>query len=159
MAGSSEYYKKYQEEKKKAEGYEKNIKELQSIQNSLTGDMYDEIRNVNNELDELRGDLNQSVRHNAVYDRTADSLREEKEKAVTADGTLKVAVNEIQEEITRLTNLKRMAEQNRDNYYRDYQNAKEREEREAREARERAEREAAEAARRAAEALQRLFGK
>jgi archaellum component FlaC len=76
--------------------------------------MYDEIRNVNNELDALKDDLKKGVRHNSAFTRSANDLMNQKEKAVTADGKLSVCVSELNEEIKSLKTKKSKAETDRD---------------------------------------------
>ena len=80
--------------------------------------------------DDLKEDLKDSVRHNAVFTSCANSVTAEKEKAVTADPYLRVAVNELEDEISRVTGLKNSAVSERDYYRRRYEEEKEKERRE-----------------------------
>ena len=84
---SKYYYERYKSKKSSVKTYEKNISALQKIRSALTDNLYDEIRNVNNELDALMEDLKKAVRHNATFTNRANAFGTEKEKAVTADET------------------------------------------------------------------------
>ena len=77
---SKYYYEKYKSKKSSVKTYEKNISALQKIRSALTDNMYDEIRNVNNELDALMEDLKKAVRHNATFTNRANAFGTEKRK-------------------------------------------------------------------------------
>lgn len=89
--------------------------------------MSDEIRAINNELDDLKSDLNKSIRHNSKFTSRANAVTTEKEKTVTADPNLSVAVRELEEEIARINGLRNTAINDRDYYYREYKEKKEQE--------------------------------
>lgn len=137
MASSSYHYGKYQEYKKLAQRYEKNISTLTGIKNDLTGSFYDEQGDVNKELDDLKEDLNKAVRHNPKFSVIASGCAAYKEKSTTADGCLNNAVVALEDEIASLNTKKITAEQNRDTEYQNYQEAKRREEEEREEERRR----------------------
>ncbi len=115
---SKYYYDLYRDKKSKAKQYKNDKEDLQSIKNAMSDNMYDEIGAVNGQLDELTSDLKESVRHNAAFTRHANDLGEKKEKTVTADGQLSVAVRELEEEIQSLTSKYNQAVSDRDYYKR-----------------------------------------
>lgn len=124
MAASSYYYDLYKQKKKDVNSYDGNLKDLRKILSNLTDNMSDKIRAVNNELEDLKSDLNKGIRHNASFTSRASAVTAEKEKAVTADSLLSAAVRELQEEISRVNGLKNQAESDRDYYYQQYKNNK-----------------------------------
>ena len=130
MANSSYYYNLYKQKKSAVKSYEDDIGDLRKALNNLTDTMGDEIRAVNNELEDLKSDLNKAIRHNAKFTSRTNAVTSEKEKTVTADPNLSVAVRELEEEISRLSGLKTTAANDRDYYYRKYKEKKEEERRE-----------------------------
>lgn len=130
MASSSYYHNLYKQKKNVAKSYEDDIGDLRKALNNLTDTMNDEIRAVNNELEDLKSDLNKAIRHNSKFTSRANAVTSEKEKAVTADPNLSVAVRELEEEISRLSGLRTTAINDRDYYYRKYKEKKEEERRE-----------------------------
>lgn len=130
MASSSYYYSLYRQKKNAVKSYDDDIGDLQKALNNLTDTMGDEIRAVNNELEDLKSDLNKAIRHNSKFTSRANAVTAEKEKTVTADSNLNVAVRELEEEISRLSGLKTTAINDRDYYYRKYKEKKEEERRE-----------------------------
>lgn len=130
MANSSYYYNLYKQKKNAVKSYEDDIDDLRKALSNLTDTMGDEIRAVNNELEDLKSDLNKAIRHNAKFTSRANAVTSEKEKTVTADPHLSVAVRELEEEISRLNGLKTTAINDRDYYYRKYKEKKEEERRE-----------------------------
>lgn len=130
MASSSYYYNLYKQKKSAVKSYDDDIGDLRKALNNLTDTMNDEIRAVNNELEDLKSDLNKAIRHNAKFTSRANVVTSEKEKAVTADPNLSVAVRELEEEISRLSGLRTTAINDRDYYYRKYKEKKEEERRE-----------------------------
>lgn len=130
MASSSYYYDLYKQKKSAVKSYDGDLKDLQKALDNLTDTMYDEIRAVNNELEDLKSDLNKSIRHNSKFTSRANAVTAEKEKAVTADPHLSVAVRELQEEISRINGLRIQAITDRDHYYQKYKDKKEEERRE-----------------------------
>ncbi len=127
MPDSTYYYKLYKGKKDAVNSYEGDLKDLRKILNNLTDNLYDEIRAVNYEFDDLKSELNKGVRHNSRFTARANAFSAEKEKTVTADPNLRQSVTELQEEITRVTNLKNQAAQDSDYYYRKYQSKREEE--------------------------------
>ncbi len=127
MASSSYYYNLYTQQKNKVNSYNANLKALRKVLSNLTDTMSDEIRAVNNELDDLTSELKKGVRHNSRFTSRADAFATEKEKAVTADSLLRVAVQGLQDEISRINGLVNQSIANRDQYYQQYKNKKEEE--------------------------------
>lgn len=127
MADSGYYYSKYWQKRKEVNNYDGNLSDLRKILNNLMDTMGDEIRNINNELDDLKSDLNKAIRHDVQFTIRANSLSNEKEKTVTLDSELSVAIAELQEEISRINGLRNTAASDRDNYYSHYTEAKEEE--------------------------------
>lgn len=130
MASSSYYYSLYKQKKNAVKSYDGDLKDLQKALDNLTDTMYDEIRNINNELEDLKSDLNKSVRHNSKFTSRANEVTAEKEKTVTADPHLSIAVRELQEEISRVNGLRSEAISDREYYYQKYKDKKEEERRE-----------------------------
>lgn len=130
MASSSYYYNLYKQKKSAVKSYDDDIGDLRKAMSNLTDTMSDEIRAVNNELEDLKSDLNKAIRHNAKFTSQANAVTAEKEKAVTADSNLSVTVRELEEEISRLSGLRTTAINDRDYYYRKYKEKKEEERRE-----------------------------
>lgn len=130
MASSSYYYNLYKQKKNAVKSYDNDIGDLRKALSNLTDTMYDEIRNVNNELEDLKSDLNKSIRHNSKFTSRANAVTAEKEKTVTADPHLSIAVRELQEEISRINGLRSQAVTDRDYYYQKYKDKKEEERRE-----------------------------
>lgn len=127
MANSSYYYNLYKQKKNAVESYDYDLKDLRKVLSNLTDTMNDEIRAINNELNDLKSDLNMSIRHNSKFTSRVNAVTSEKEKAVTADSNLSVAVRELEEEISRLNGLRTTAINDRDYYYRKYKEKKEQE--------------------------------
>lgn len=127
MADSGYYYNRYWQKKKEVNSYEGDLNDLRKALSNLTDTMNDEIRAINNELEDLKSDLNKGVRHNARFTTRANAVTAEKEKVVTADAQLSIVVRELQEEISRVNNLKNSAVNDRDYYYRKYKEKKEEE--------------------------------
>ncbi len=127
MADSSYYYNLYKKKRDAVKSYDGDLKDINKALSNLTDKMGDEIRAVNRELEDLKSDLNKSVRHNSSFTSCANGLTAEKEKAVTADALLRVAVSELQEEISRINGLRNTAVDDRDYYYRKYKEKKEQE--------------------------------
>ena len=130
MASSSYYYNLYKQKKKAVRSYDGDLKDLRKALDNLTDTMSDEIRAINNELEDLKSDLNKSVRHNSKFTSRANAVTAEKEKTVTADPHLSIAVRELQEEISRINGLRSQAITDRDYYYQKYNDKKEEERRE-----------------------------
>lgn len=130
MASSSYYYNLYKQKKSAVKSYDGDLKDLQKALDNLIDTMNDEIRAINNELEDLKSDLNKSVRHNSKFTSRANAVTSEKEKTVTADPHLSIAVRELQEEISRINGLRSQAITDRDYYYQKYKDKKEEERRE-----------------------------
>ena len=130
MASSSYYYNLYKQKKDAVKSYDGDLKDLQKALDNLTDTMSDEIRAINNELEDLKSDLNKSIRHNSKFTSRANAVTAEKEKTVTADTYLSIAVRELQEEISRINGLRSQAVTDRDYYYQKYKDKKEEERRE-----------------------------
>lgn len=130
MANSSYYYNLYKQYRSKAASMQKNINSLIKIRNAIAGDYYDEQRNVNQELNDLKEDLQNAVRHDASWTTIASQCESYKEKASTADGNLDSSLDSLEAEISTLNTQKRMAESDRDQAYRDYQDERDNERRE-----------------------------
>lgn len=124
MASSSYYYNLYKQKKNAVKSYDDDIDDLRKALSNLTDTMNDEIRAVNNELEDLKADLNKSIRHNSKFTSRANAVTSEKEKAVTADPNLSVAVRELEEEISRLNGLRTTAINDREYYYQKYKGKK-----------------------------------
>lgn len=127
MANSSYYYNQYKQFKKEADDYDRDIKQLESIRNKLTGGLYDEQLAVNRELNDLIEDLKKGVRHNSTFTNRADDLKNNKEKSSYDDAMLGGAIGNLDSEISILQGKMRTAEQNRDDAHRKYEDEKERE--------------------------------
>lgn len=127
MADSSYYYNLYKQKRDDVKSYDEDIRELNKVLGNLTNTMDDEIRAVNQGFEELKSDLNISVRHNARYTAQANSITSEKEKVVTADPLLSIAVRGLEEEISRVSGLKNTSINDRDYYYLKYKEKKEEE--------------------------------
>lgn len=122
MANSSYYYGLYKKYQKEVEDYEKNIEELKNIKNSLTSDFYDEQKNVNGELNDLKEDLDKAVRYDYKFNENANECQKTKEKTSNADGNLNNVIIAMENEISSLQLKKKVSEENRDSNYRQYEN-------------------------------------
>ncbi|GFP74237.1 hypothetical protein [Clostridium fungisolvens] len=120
MASSSYYYSKYREKKNEVEDYEDNLKDLHKILDNLNYDLGDEISYVNNELDALVNNLNDAVRHNNFFTTKANAFEMKKAKSVDADSQLGASKYALEEEISRINNLRNQAISDRDYYYKKY---------------------------------------
>lgn len=121
---SSYYYDKYKENRDKVRSYEGDLKELKRALDNLTGSMDDEIRNVNQELEDLKSDLGKSIRHNSRFTSSMNEITCEKEKGVTADTDLSIVIRELEEEISRLEHQKNTAANHQESYYQQYETKK-----------------------------------
>lgn len=127
MADGSYYYALYKRKRDDVRAYESDSRDLSRVLSNLTDTMGDEIRAVNLELEDLKSDLSKSIRHNSGFSSSVSLATSEKEKVVTADPLLSVAVQELQEEIYRLSELKNAAINEREYYYGKYMTKKEEE--------------------------------
>lgn len=131
MANSSYYYELYQKFKEKAKKYEKNIKELQPILDTLNNSFSGKQSDINKGIDSLSEDLNKAVRHDSEFTSIASRCNDYKEKSTSSDRNLSGAASAIESEISVLKEKKRDAEEKRDQYYKKYQEEKEKERQEA----------------------------
>lgn len=127
MASSSYYYNKYKDYKDKVKTLQGQITKLKNIKNGLTNDFYDEQSNVNQELNELKEELKNSVRHDLKFNTIVSGCNKYKEKTSTADKSLNGVVEALESEISSLSTKKQTAESKQDSYYRSYQREKENE--------------------------------
>ena len=127
MENSVYYSNLYKQFEQEAEDYGKDIEKLEQIKKNLSGDLYDEQLAVNREINDLVEDLKKGVRHNSVFTKKADDLKENKEKSSFDDASLGAAISSLESEISVLQNKKRTAEQKRDEAKRKYEEEKERE--------------------------------
>lgn len=130
MASSSYYYSLYIQYRNKAISLQRNIDSLTKIRDGISNDFYDEQQHVNQELNDLKEDLQRATRHDAIWNTTASQCEGYKEKVSTADGNLNASLDCLDAEIASLYVQKNEAEEARDQAYRDYEEAKEEEHRE-----------------------------
>lgn len=130
MLSSSYYYDRYKEKKKDVKSYDEDLKKLRKALDNLTGTMNDEIRAINTELEDLKSDLNKSIRHNSNFTSYANAVTEEKETTVSSDSYLSTAISELEEAISQIDRKRTQAITDRDDYYQKYQDEKENERRE-----------------------------
>lgn len=123
MLDKAYYYKLYEQKKKEVESYEKNLEDLNKAYNNLTNKMEDEISAVNSEFEDLKEDLKKSVRHNTKFSSNVNAVTNNKEKVVTADSFLNVAVSNLEDEIYHIDMLKKEAIDDRNEYYGKYKEA------------------------------------
>lgn len=131
-SGSAFFLALYKQKVEEIKEYEENIKDLTKIQRSLNGDLEDEIRGVNQGIEDLKAELVESIRHNSIFINHKDELDDEKEKSASQDSKLAEAEGNIGNELTRLEGKKNAAISARDSYWRQYQEAKRIEEEAAR---------------------------
>ena len=127
MANSSYYYNLYKQRKSSVKTYDDDLKDLRTAFDKLTDTMGDEIRAINNELEDLKSDLKKCVRHNSKFTSHANAITSKKEKTVTADSHLSIVVRELQDEIYRISQLRNQAINEREYYYQKYKAKKEEE--------------------------------
>ncbi|MGN0317020.1 MAG: hypothetical protein ACI4E1_03690 [Lachnospira sp.] len=121
MANSNYYYNLYKQYKNTVLSLQKYINYLTKIRDGISSDFYDEQRNVNQELNDLKEDLKKATRHDSSWDTITSQCESFKEKASTADGNLDSAIDYLDAEIRSLCSQKSTAESNRDQAYRNYQ--------------------------------------
>lgn len=125
MDNSAYIKQKIREQQKLINGYAKNVKELQTILSSLRDGLNDEISDYNKELPELKQDLLSAVRHNNSFTQKAYDVEDNREKSPYSDSFLNSAIESIQAEINRISNLQGQAETKKINYNVQYDRAKE----------------------------------
>lgn len=125
MANSSYYYRLYKQYKNTVSSLQKSIESLNKIRNGISSDFWDEQRNVNQELNDLKEDLQKATRHDNSWNTIASQCESYKEKASTADGKLDSAIDYVDAEIHSLVSQKSNAEGNRDQAYINYKREKE----------------------------------
>lgn len=127
MASSSYYYRKYKDYRDKVKTLKNQITKLNDIKNSLINNFYDEQSNVNKEINDLKDELKESIRHDSKFNTIASGYNKYKEKVSTADKSLGSTAEAIDSEISNLNSQKQTAERNRDSYYQKYEREKENE--------------------------------
>ena len=127
MANSTYYNNLYKQYKNTASSLQKNIDALKKIRNGLSSDFFDEQRNVNQELNDLKEDLQKATRHDNSWNTIASQCESYKEKASSADGNLDPAMDYLDAEICSLESQKSTAESNRDQAYSNYKSKKDEE--------------------------------
>lgn len=127
MPDSKYYNRLYKEKRDAVRGYDDNLTELRRIQSNLNNSVSGEVYNVNSRIDFLSNYLGQAVRYNSGFDTTKNSLPSKREPSVESDAKLVTVSSEIDEEITRITNLKNTAADQRDYYYSQYKAKKDEE--------------------------------
>lgn len=127
MPNSSYYYSQYRQYKNSVASLQRNIETLTRIRDSIAGDYYDEQRNVNQELNDLKEDLGKAARHDNSWNTIVSQCESYKEKASTADGNLYAAIDYLDAEISSLSSQKSTAETNREQSYSDYQSKRDEE--------------------------------
>ena len=125
MASSSYYYNLYKSYKDSTKTYENNLKKLNDFYRKVSNDFNDDVRYVNNEVDDLLDDLEIAVRYSSGFNTNVKDI--EKEPQVSADTYLSSVLTELSEEITRVTDLKNQHAGNRDYYYKEYKDKKDEE--------------------------------
>lgn len=129
MASSSYYYNLYKQKMATVTTLENAIGNLRTIFSNLNDNLYNGIQAVNNEFDNLKSDLNKAVRHNSTFTSCANAFDSLREKSVAADSSLRKVSDELQEEITRVSNQKNQAIRDKEYYYNMYVTKKEQERR------------------------------
>lgn len=121
--------------------YAKYVKELQAILYNITGGLDDEINAVNRKVDDLQEDLWKSVKYNSRFKTNTDELDSKKEPRVRAVADYNSAIDSIDAEIRRISNLQSNAQSSADYYTTQYNNEKRRIEEEKRKEKEKKEKE------------------
>lgn len=124
MASSAYWKKKSDEQNKAISNYNSQIKVLEAVQKALDDNLSDEVRAVNLAIDMLQDELEVSVRHEQIFIGNTTRITTRKERGTSADATLKVASNEINNEIVRLKNKKSNAESSKATYDQNYSTEK-----------------------------------
>lgn len=114
MASSGYYKQQYKQYKEDAKNYEKYEKELEKIHGNLADDLYDEVKDVNKELDDLKADLKKAVRHNQFFTNKAEDFEDNKECNTSIDAQLSGAEGCISDEIGEVRRKKDNAIRERD---------------------------------------------
>lgn len=130
MPSSKYYNQKYKQYKEEAKNLGKNETALNKILSNLRDTFDDEVRNVNNEYEDLKSDLKKAVRHDSTFMVAADSLPGKKERKTNSDSKLYSAISSLESELQSVQQKKTTAESNRDTNKQNYDNKK-REERDA----------------------------
>lgn len=138
MQSSSYYYNLHNQHWAKAKKYQKWIDYLSPLKSKLENNFDDDVRLVNNKIDDLQADLKCGVRLNDTYTKNAEDLENKKEESPVQDTTLSAAISSIGSEISSLQAKKANEEQWANEAYQNYLKALEEEKREAQEALERA---------------------
>lgn len=130
MPNSKYYNQKYKQYKEEAKNLGKNESTLSKVLSNLRDTFDDEVRNVNNEYEDLKSDLKKAIRHDSTFTVAADGLPAKKEKRTSSDSKLSSAITSLENELRSVQQKKKTAETNRDTNKTNYDNKK-REEREA----------------------------
>lgn len=125
MASSGYYYNLYKSYRDSTKTYESNLRKLNDYHNKVINNFNDDVRYVNDEVDDLLEKLEIAVRYSSGFDTNVTSI--EKEPQVSEDTYMSSVITELSEEITRVTNLMNQHAGNRDYYYEKYKEKKEEE--------------------------------
>ena len=133
MSNSSYYLELSNEAAARADTLKKEIDTLTPIRNQLRDNYASRQSAVNNKLEDLLEDLEESVRKDSTFAGNISSLSaDQKEKSTDADSRLSGALSALEQELSSLETHKSSAESDRDTYRARYQEEKQKEEEEAR---------------------------
>ena len=133
MSNSSYYLELSNEAAARADTLKKEIDTLTPIRNQLRDNYASRQSAVNNKLEDLQEDLEESVRKDSTFTGNISSLSaDQKEKSTDADSRLSGALSALEQELSSLETHKSSAESDRDTYRARYQEEKQKEEEEAR---------------------------
>lgn len=133
MSNSSYYLELSNEAAARADTLKKEIDTLTPIRNQLRDNYASRQSAVNNKLEDLQEDLEESVRKDSTFAGNISSLSaDQKEKSTDADSRLSGALSALEQELSSLETHKSSAESDRDTYRARYQEEKQKEEEEAR---------------------------
>lgn len=130
MADSSYYYNRYKDRKNEVKMFDSQLTALRKALTNIADTMSDEINAINKELEDLKNDLNRSIRHNYLFTARANAITSNKEKGVSSDPVLGVAIKNLENEIIGIEHRRTNAANERDYYYQLYLNKKEEEKKE-----------------------------
>ena len=103
--------------------YDRDIKALKAVSDNIANQLRDEIQASNTSINELKTDLNNSVRHNVVFDINTNKLDSHKQKTVIADEYIRSADDCVQDEINKLKKARAKAIDERTDYERQLKKA------------------------------------
>ena len=127
MANSAIYKREYNEHKRNVKRLNDDADELEKIANVIARNLNDEIDDVNSEVNKLREEVSNGVRHNSKYDEAAYNAVNVKECTPYIDWNLSTAINNLNEEKNDLKDKAFRESQERDKCKREYDNEKKRE--------------------------------